>query len=244
MSAPLRIAMWSGPRNISTAMMRAWENRGDCTVTDEPLYAAFLAESGIDHPGRDEVIAAGETDARKVVAAITGPVPDGKPIWYQKHMVHHLRPTTPREWIPELTNLLLIRDPAEVVSSYIKSRPDVTPQDLGLPQQTDLYDAIAVATGKPPPVVDAGDFLRAPEGYLRALCRLLGIEFTERMLKWPKGRRASDGIWAKHWYAAVEASTGFEPWRPREINLDSRASRVVEICQPHYRRLHAVRMIV
>jgi hypothetical protein len=244
MSTPLRIAMWSGPRNISTAMMRAWENRGDCSVTDEPLYAAFLAQTGIDHPGRDEVIATGETDVRKVVGALTGPIPDGNPIWYQKHMAHHLLPTTPRDWIPELTNLLLIRDPAEVVSSYVKSRPNVTPQDLGLVQQTDLYDAIAVETGKPPPVIDAGDFLRAPEAYLRALCRLLDIEFTPRMLRWPPGRRASDGIWAKHWYAAVEASTRFEPSRPREINLDAHASRVVEACQPHYRRLYAVRMIV
>jgi hypothetical protein len=196
-TSALRVAMWSGPRNISTAMMRAWENRGDCTVTDEPLYAAFLAATGIDHPARDEVIAAGETDVRKVVASLLGPVPGGKPIWYQKHMAHHLLPATPREWIPALTNLLLIRDPAEVVSSYIKSRADVTPQDIGLPQQAELYDAITAATGTPPPVIDAGDFLRAPETYLRAVCGLLGIAFTARMLEWPAGRRASDGIWGE-----------------------------------------------
>ena len=244
MSEPLRIAMWSGPRNISTAMMRAWENRGDCAVTDEPLYAAFLAASGIDHPGREDVIAAGETDVLKVVASLLGPVPGGKPVWYQKHMAHHLLPATPREWIPALTNLLLIRDPGEVVFSYIKSRTSVTPEDIGLPQQTDLYDAIAAATGKPPPVIDAGDFLRAPEAYLRALCAMFGIEFTPRMLEWPAGRRASDGIWGKYWYAAVERSTGFEPWRPREVRLDEPAARVVEVCLPHYRRLHAVRMVV
>ena len=244
MSEPLHIAMWSGPRNISTAMMRAWENRGDCAVTDEPLYAAFLAASGIDHPGRDEVIAAGETDIRKVIASVLGPVPDGKPVWYQKHMAHHLLPATPREWIPKLTNLLLIRDPGEVVFSYIKSRASVTPEDIGLAQQADLYDAIAKATGAPPPVIDAGDFLRAPEAYLRALCAMFGIDFTPRMLAWPAGRRTSDGIWAKYWYAAVEASTGFEPWRPREVKLDAAAARVVEVCMPHYRRLHAVRMVV
>jgi hypothetical protein len=244
MTKPLRIAMWSGPRNISTAMMRAWENRGDCTVADEPLYAAFLAASGIDHPGREDVIAAGETDVRKVVASLLGPVPGGKPVWYQKHMAHHLLPETPREWIPGLTNLLLIRDPGEVVSSYIKSRANVTPEDIGLLQQTDLYDAIIAATGKSPPVIDAGDFLRAPEAYLRALCAMFGIEFTARMLEWPAGRRESDGIWAKYWYAAVEASTGFEPWRPRAVTLDGAATRVAEVCLPHYRRLHAVRMIV
>ncbi len=180
---PLRIAMWCGPRNISTAMMRAWENRGDCAVTDEPLYAAFLAATGIDHPARDEVIAAGETDVRKVVASLLGPVPGGKPVWYQKHMAHHLLPATPRDWIPALANLLLIRDPAEVVASYIKSRANVTPEDIGLPQQAELYDEIAAATGTPPPVIDAGEFLRAPEAHLRALCELLGIEFTARMLE-------------------------------------------------------------
>jgi hypothetical protein len=153
-------------------------------------------------------------------------------------------PATPREWIPKLTNLLLIRDPGEVVSSYIKSRASVTPEDIGLAQQTDLYDAIAKATGAPPPVIDAGDFLRAPESYLRALCAMFGIDFTPRMLAWPAGRRSSDGIWAKYWYAAVEASTGFEPWRPREVKLDGPAARVVEVCMPHYRRLHAVRMAV
>ena len=244
MSEPLRIAMWSGPRNISTAMMRAWENRGDCTVTDEPLYAAFLATTGIDHPGRDEVIAGGETDVGKVVTWLLGPVPGGNPIWYQKHMTHHLLPTTPREWIPALTNLLLIRDPAEVVSSYIKARPDVAPQDIGLAQQTDLYDAITAATGTPPPVIDAGDFLRAPEAQLRALCTRLGIGFSERMLHWPAGPRDSDGIWAPHWYAAVWASTGFEPWRAREPRLDGEAARVAEACRPAYEQLHAHRLVV
>ncbi|MEO8305845.1 MAG: HAD family hydrolase [Betaproteobacteria bacterium] len=243
MSDPLRIAMWSGPRNISTAMMRAWENRGDCAVTDEPLYAAFLAASGIDHPGRDEVIAAGETDVAKVVAALHGPVPGHRPIWYQKHMAHHLLPSTPREWIPALTNLLLIRNPGEVVASYLKSRSNVTAEDIGLAQQVALYDEIEAVTGVAPPVIDAGDFLRAPEAHLRALCASLGIEFTPRMLTWPAGRRESDGIWAPYWYAAVEASTGFEPWRPRDVRLDGAAAAVAEASVPHYRRLHSVRIV-
>ena len=193
MKAPLRIAMWSGPRNISTAMMRAWENRGDCAVTDEPLYAAFLAGTNLDHPGRDEVLAAGETDVDRVVAALLGPVPGDKPLWYQKHMTHHLLPSTRRDWIPALANLLLIRDPAEVVASYVKSRANVSAEDLGAQQQVALFDEIAAATGKPPPVVDAGDFLRAPAAYLRALCAGLGIEFTTRMLHWPAGGNEADG---------------------------------------------------
>lgn len=240
MAAPLRIAMWSGPRNISTAMMRAWENRGDCAVSDEPLYAHYLAETGLDHPGRDEVVAAGETDWRKVVAALTGPVPGGAPVWYQKHMTHHLLPHIGHGWIGGLRNVLLIRDPREVVASYVKSRATVTAEDIGLPQQVALYDELSVA-GDPPPVIDSGDFLRAPEAHLRALCDWLGIDFTDRMLSWPKGPRASDGIWAPHWYAHVWESTGFEAPTSRTIELSGAAAGVAEACQPHYERLSALR---
>jgi hypothetical protein len=234
--------MWSGPRNISTAMMRAWENRGDCAVSDEPLYAAYLAATGLDHPARDEVIAAGETDPRRVVDALLGPVPGGAPVWYQKHMSHHVLPGMAHEWIHALTNVLLIRDPAEVVASYLKSRAMVTPEDIGLPQQARLFDELAQRNGEPPPVIDAADFLQAPEAHLRALCDRLGIGFTDRMLAWPPGPRHSDGIWAPHWYAAVWKSTGFEPWQPREVRLDGDAARVAEACRPAYERLRAHRL--
>jgi hypothetical protein len=241
---PLRIAMWSGPRNISTAMMRAWENRGDCTVSDEPLYAAYLAATGLEHPARDEVIAAGESDPAKVVAALLGPVPGGRPLWYQKHMTHHLLPGMAHDWIHELTNVLLIRDPCEVVASYLKSRAEVTPDDIGLPQQLQLFEELAERSGAAPPVIDAGDFLRAPEAHLRALCTRLGITFTDRMLRWPSGPRDSDGIWAPHWYAAVWASTGFEPWRAREAPLDPGAARVADACRPAYDSLRAHRLAI
>ncbi len=240
---PLRIAMWSGPRNISTAMMRAWENRGDCAVSDEPLYAAYLAATGIDHPMREEVIAAGDTDWRSVVRALTDPVPNGKPIWYQKHMTHHLLPAMDRGWIGQLTNVLLIRDPHEVVSSYLKARTTVTPDDIGVPQQIELYDQLCAA-GNPPPIIDAGDFLRAPEGHLRALCERFGIAFTDHMLHWPPGERASDGVWAPHWYARVRQSTGFDsPPASQKIRLPA-GTHVVAACMPHYQRLHALRMRV
>jgi hypothetical protein len=243
-NSPLRIAMWSGPRNISTAMMRAWENRGDCAVSDEPLYAAFLSDTRLDHPGRDEVIAAGETDYKTVVSGLLGNAPGNRDIWYQKHMTHHLLANYARDWIPKLTNILLIRDPAEVVASYVKSRATVTPEDIGIPQQRLLYDEIAQATGNTPPIIDAGDFLRAPEEYLRAICDLLQIEFTNRMLHWPPGRRASDGVWAPYWYAAVEASTGFEPWRARENALTDEAAEVAENCRPDYDFLYEKRWVV
>ncbi len=239
----LRIAVWSGPRNISTAMMRAWENRPDCTVSDEPLYAHYLAHTGLDHPARDEVIAAGEIDWHNVVEDLTGPAPGGAPVWYQKHMTHHLLPHIDRGWIAQLRNVLLIRDPREVVASYLKSRATVTAEDIGLQQQVALYEELAAA-GDPPPIIDAGDFLRAPESHLRALCDRLGIEFTDRMLSWPKGPRDSDGIWAPHWYAHVWKSTGFECPDRRDIELTGEAARVAEACSNAYRQLHALRLRV
>lgn len=242
MPAPIRIAMWSGPRNISTAMMRAWENRGDCAVSDEPLYAHYLHATGADHPGREDAIAAGDTDWRRVVEHLLGPVPGDKPIWYQKHMAHHLLPGMDRDWIFALDNVLLIRDPAEVVASYLARRDRVSPEEIGLPQQAKLYDQIAAAQGRPPPVIDAGEFLKAPEAHLRALCRQLGVPFTERMLHWPPGPRPSDGVWAPHWYARVWQSTGFEPPHARDIRLDGQAAEVAEACRPIYERLFAERL--
>jgi Sulfotransferase domain len=234
----LRVAAWSGPRNISTAMMRAWENRGDCAVTDEPLYAHYLQATQLDHPGRDEVIQAGDTDWRRVVAALTtGPAPDAQPLWYQKHMTHHLLPGMDTEWVHGQKNVFLIRDPALVVARYVKSRASVVAEDIGLLQQAQLFDAVAQRLGQAPPVIDAERFLRDPEAQLKRLCAELGIAFTERMLSWPAGPRASDGIWAPHWYEAVWKSTGFEPWRPRNVALGDEAARAAYTCRPAYERL-------
>ena len=241
---PLRVAMWSGPRNISTAMMRAWENRGDCAVSDEPLYAHYLAHTGSDHPGREEVIAAGQTDWRAVTAALVGPLPHGQPVWYQKHMSHHLLPHIDHGWIRALTNVFLIRDPDEVVSSYLRTRDTVTPEDIGIPQERRLFDEIADHDGVTPAVIDADEFLRAPEAHLRALCTRLGIAFTERMLSWPAGPRASDGIWAPHWYAAVWKSTGFEGPRERKVKLDADAQRVSDACRGDYEFLQRHRLTI
>jgi hypothetical protein len=240
----LRIAMWSGPRNISTAMMRAWENRDDCAVSDEPLYAAYLAETGIDHPGRDEVLAVGDSDWRSVTRDLLGPAPGDKPVWYQKHMTHHLLPQMDRQWMLGLRNVLLIRDPAEVVASYVRSRATIAPEDIGLQQQGELFDWLCDQLGEAPAVIDAGDFLRAPEPHLRLLCARLGIAFTPRMLAWPAGPRDSDGVWAKYWYDVVWRSTGFEPWRPREEVLTGDALAAAEACRPVYERLRSYRMRV
>ncbi len=234
----VRLAMWSGPRNISTALMRSWENRPDCTVVDEPLYAYYLDRTGLDHPGRDEVVAAGDTDWRRVVDGLTRAWPDGPAVHYQKHMTHHLIPELPRDWIRSLRNVLLIRDPAEVVASYVRSRANVVAEDIGLVQQSELYDLL----GGDVPVIDSADFLRQPAEHLGWLCNYAGVEFSESMLRWPAGPRESDGVWAKYWYDAVWASTGFAPHRPRETHLDGAALEAAERSRPHYERLHARRV--
>jgi hypothetical protein len=236
----VRLAVWSGPRNISTALMRSWENRPDTLVVDEPLYAHYLDATGLEHPGRDEVVAAGVTDWRAVVDSLVGPVPDGVRVFYQKHMAHHLLPGIDRSWVPRLTNVMLIRDPREVVASYVRGRAQVTPGDIGLPQQVELYDEL-VAGGTPPPVIDARDFLLGPEPYLRRLCDHAGVGFTARMLAWPPGPRDSDGVWGRHWYGAVWASTTFAEYRRRDVHLDGPAAAVAEECLPLYERLHAAR---
>ncbi len=236
----LRIAMWSGPRNISTAMMRAWENRPDTVVVDEPLYAHFLAETGIEHPGRDEVIAAGETDWQRAVAGLLAPVESA--IFYQKHMTHHLLPHIDRGWMAGVRNCFLIRDPREVLLSYAKKRADVTVDDVGVLQQAEIFDYVRDLTGEVPPVLDAKDVLTDPRKVLGTLCQRLGIEFCDEMLAWPSGPRDSDGVWAPYWYDAVQRSTGFQPWRPREGELAPAEQAILDVCQPHYERLRKHRL--
>lgn len=237
------MAMWSGPRNVSTAMMRAWENRGDCVVVDEPLYAAYLVSTGLDHPGRDEVIASQPTDPREVVASLLGPVPDGAAVHYTKHMTHHVDDALDLSWTLALRNVLLIRDPGEVVASYVRSRESCEPTDIGLLQQERLL-RYWQEQRHAPPVIDSGDFLRSPETYLRWLCDWLGIGFTDRMLAWPAGPRESDGVWGPHWYRAVWRSTGFEAWRPRTVDLSPHDADVAAVCRPAYQVLHDLRLVL
>ncbi|QNN55160.1 HAD family hydrolase [Nocardioides mesophilus] len=232
--------MWSGPRNISTAMMRSWENRPDTVVVDEPLYAAYLARTGIDHPGRAEVLASQPTEEAAAVAALAAPLPAGRTVHYAKHMSHHVSEED-LSWTLAFRNVLLVRDPAEVVASYVRSREACEPDDIGLLQQLRLWQFWS-AHGVEPPVIDAADFLRSPEAHLRWLCAWLGIGFTDAMLSWPAGPRASDGVWAPHWYAAVLSSTGFEPWRPRQVELSAHDAAVAQACRPAYELLHARRL--
>ncbi len=238
----VRIAMWSGPRNISTAMMRAWGSRDDTSVTDEPLYGHYLYETGVDHPGRDAILAVEEQDWRKVVAHLTGPVPDGKQIWFQKHMSHHLLPAVGRDWLGGVTNAFLIRDPHEVVASYMKKRIHPTIEDLGFRQQAELFREVARLNSAVPPVVDARDVLENPAGTLSALCDALEVSYSDAMLSWPKGAHPKDGVWGQYWYDAVENSNSFRPSPPEPTPLPQPYDELANACVPLYAELYAARL--
>jgi len=230
------VAMWSGPRNISTALLRSFGARPDTVVVDEPFYGHYLAATGIEHPGRAEVMASQPTRWEDVVASLTGPLPDGCGVHYQKHMAHHLLPEIGRTWIGGLRNAFLIRDPDHVVASYAKVRGAPALADLGYVQQVEIFRRYGG------PVVDAADLLRDPPGVLDRLCAALGIAFDRAMLSWPPGRRPTDGVWAKHWYAAVEASTGFAPYDPRSVDVPARLRSLVARARPYYDELAAHRL--
>jgi hypothetical protein len=236
-SESIRIAMWSGPRNISTAMMRAFENRPDTAVIDEPFYAAFLAQSGVDHPMREAVLAAGETDPGRVAASLLGPVPGGAAIFYQKHMTHHMLDGFDLAWMDHCRHAFLIRSPERVLASYAAQRAEVELADIGFVQQSELFDEVAARLGRAPPVVDAEDVLTDPARALAALCAALDIDFDPAMLSWPAGPRATDGVWAPVWYQAVERSTGFGPPRPEPPTLEPHLQAIAEAARPHYERL-------
>jgi Sulfotransferase domain len=233
----MRIAMWSGPRNLSTAMMYAFAARGDCAVVDEPFYGAYLSATGIDHPMRDAVIASQPADPAQVAAACLGPIPDEKALYYQKHMTLHMIPGFDRAFMRGLTNVFLIRHPARVVASYAKKRENPTLSDIGFVQQAELFDEVAGWLGHAPLVIDSGSIRENPEAALRALCRALGIAFLPQMLRWPVGPKPYDGVWAPHWYGAVHRSSGFEEPEGALPKLEGPQAALVEAALPHYDRL-------
>jgi hypothetical protein len=238
----LRIAMWSGPRNISTALMRSWGNRPDTFVCDEPLYAHYLFVTSRNHPGAGEVIANGETDWHRVAAMLTQERMEGKRIFYQKQMTHHVLPEIDRAWMGAMTNCFLIRDPAEVIISYIKKNAFPTVEDLGFLQQEDLFNWVKGYTGTIPPVIDARDLLENPQKILESLCQTIGVPFDESMLSWPPGPRETDGIWAKHWYGEVINSTGFQPYKPRVDEVPEKLRDIHDECRECYDRLFQHRL--
>ena len=236
----MKIAMWSGPRNLSTAMMYAFAARGDCAVIDEPFYGAYLAATGIDHPMRAEVIAAQPSDPADVAAGLLGPIPDGKSIHYQKHMTLHMIPEFDRGFMRALTNVFLIRHPARVVASYSRKREAPTLADIGFVQQAELFDQVAGWMGRAPVVVDSADIRANPRETLERLCTALGISFDPAMLRWPAGPKPYDGAWAPHWYNAVHASTGFDEPEGPPPDLSGDYARLADQALPYYEKLRAI----
>ena len=224
----IRVAMWSGPRNISTAMMRSWENRSDTFVIDEPFYAHYLSRNNIEHPGRDEVLSNGEIDSAKVSHGLVNDISDSHKIYYQKHMTHHLLDSVNRDWIEKVINCFLIRNPKDMIISYSKIHSEITSDLLGLEQQKEIFDYVRQLTGKTPPIIDSKDVLINPEYILSKFCEIIGVNFSNEMLNWPKGTRDTDGVWGKYWYDGVINSTGFNQYVSKNQEVPDKYKAIYE----------------
>lgn len=233
----IRIAMWSGPRNLSTAMMYSFAARGDTRVVDEPFYAAFLARSGEDHPMREAILASQPNDPDKVANALISPVLE--PIFYQKHMAHHMYDGWSNAWMEGIRHVLLIRHPARVVASYAKKRESPILADLGFTQQSEILER-----AEAPIIVDSCDIRANPSVTLQKLCERIGIDWTPKMLHWAAGGHAQDGVWAQHWYGAVHASTGFAGAEPELPTLTGEFARVADAAMPYYEALAAQKITI
>jgi hypothetical protein len=233
----IRIAMWSGPRNISTALMRSWESRSDTFVIDEPFYAHYLSVTNVDHPGRDEIIQNGETDQSVVSRGLITDLDDSCSIYFQKHMTHHMIPSVGREWMKDVVNCFLIRDPKDMILSYTKVNSNLSMHLLGLEEQYELFEYVTKINGRAPPVVDSKDILLDPRETLRLLCEKIGVVFSEEMLSWSKGVRDTDGIWAKYWYDNVINSTGFNIYRQKDDDVPSKYLGLYDECIKIYDEL-------
>lgn len=232
----MKIAMWSGPRNLSTAMMYSFAARGDCAVIDEPFYAAYLQFTALNHPMREQILASQSTDPGKVAAVLSGPNPAQKPYFYQKHMCQHMIDGVPRDWMADAVNVFLIRHPARVVASFGAKYESPSLTDIGFIQQAELHD-YCVSLGQNPVVIDSADIRRDPAQMLSKLCRAIGIPWTDKMLSWPKGGHPDDGVWAPHWYGAVHDSTGFAPAEGDLPALQGRLADLADLAFPFYNEL-------
>jgi hypothetical protein len=237
-----RIAMWSGPRNLSTAMMYAFGARTDCAVWDEPYYAAYLLKTGLEHPMRGEILEKWPHDAAQIAARILGDIPKGKPVFYQKHMTQHMLPGFDRVWMQHVTNVFLIRHPARVIASYHAKRESPTLADIGFHEQAELFDQVAQDIGHAPIVIDSADIRANPEAMLRALCKAIDLPFDLAMLNWPKGGHPNDGPWAPHWYPAVWNSTGFAGAEAALPDVENTLRDVLVQALPYYKQLEAVKI--
>lgn len=231
------ICLWSGPRNVSTALMYSFAQRSDTTVLDEPLYGHYLRVSGADHPGRAEVLAAMDCDGDSVMETLLGAKrPTERPVLFMKHMAHHLVEID-RHFLNRTINILLIRDPLDMLPSLMRQIPRATLADTGLKMQWLLYEELR-ALGQRPVVIDARQLLLDPQNVLDQLCDRIGLPFMESMLSWPAGGNSADGVWAEHWYHAVHQSTGFAPYRAKK-SFPTHLLGLLAECRPWYEKLFA-----
>ena len=233
----IRIAMWSGPRNISTALMRSWESRSDTFVIDEPFYAHYLSVTNVDHPGRDEIVQSGETDQSVVSKGLISDIDDSCSIYFQKHMTHHMIPSVGRDWMKDVVNCFLIRNPKDMILSYTKVNSNLSMHLLGLEEQYELFEYVTKINGRAPPVVDSKDILIDPRKTLSLLCEKVGVIFSEEMLSWSKGVRDTDGVWAKYWYDNVINSTGFNTYTEKNEVIRDEYLQLYEDCLRIYEKL-------
>lgn len=233
----IRINSWSGPRNVSTALMRSFSQRADTKVVDEPLYGHYLVVSEAPHPGRADLLEVLETNSSRVIdEVILGPC--DRPVLFLKQMVHHLTPDLDTAFLDRCVNVLLIRDPAEVISSLVNQLPEPTTRDVGLARQVELFRDLG-ARGQEPPVIDARQLLLDPEHVLKELCARVGLEWDDSMLSWPAGPRPEDGPWAPYWYHNVQRSTGFAPYRPKDVSVPEHCRHLLDESRAYYEELNA-----
>ena len=234
--------MWSGPRNISTAMMRSWESRADTFVIDEPYYAYYLTQTDLDHPGREDVIRDGELDSEKISYGLVNDTEEDCSIYYQKHITHHLLESIDREWMKSVINCFLIRDPKDMIISYSKVHPNLNMHLLGLQEQKEIFEYVSNMNGEVPPIIDSKDVLMNPRDILSKFCETVGVIFSEEMLSWPRGARVTDGNWGKYWYKNVMNSTGFNAYKHKSENVPSKYQDLYEECLYLYKNLHDLRI--
>ena len=234
--------MWSGPRNISTAMMRSWESRADTFVIDEPYYAYYLSKTDLDHPGREDVIRDGELDSEKISYGLVNDTEEDRSIYYQKHITHHLLDSIDREWMKSVINCFLIRDPKDMIISYSKVHPDLNMHLLGLEEQKEIFEYVSNMTGEVPPIIDSKDVLMNPRDILSKFCDRIGVIFSEEMLSWPRGPRETDGNWGKYWYKNVMNSTGFNEYKPKTEDVPAKYQGLYEECLSLYKNLYDFRI--
>ena len=227
------VACWSGPRNISTALMRSWSSRSDTFVTDEPFYAYYLSETKLKHPMHMEIINKYSTDYIKIVNYLNSKTPDGKKIWYQKHMAHHILNLNDIEWITNFENCILLRHPKEVISSYSNKNKLNSFEELGYRQQYEIIKLLK-KKNKSFIIIDSSELLQNPAKVLGTWCKKINIKYEQSMLNWKKGNHINDGIWWKSWYDNVIKTTGFQKYKKKDINIESEYDSIYNESMKYY----------